>query len=173
MRRNFREDPTVQIISHNLETTEALGTVIGKIAPGGGIIAFRGDLGAGKTTISKAIARGLDVEELVTSPTFTIAAEYEGRLRLCHVDAYRLRSIEEFEEIGGFELYGGPDTLLLLEWSERFGDALPPETTILTIRTGENDERFLESSGSWLEDAFRLFIDGMNPRTADRQADIQ
>lgn len=120
--------------------------------PAGTVIAFRGGLGAGKTTLSKGIARGLGVEDEVTSPTYTLVFEYRGRIPLRHVDAYRLASGAEFEDIGASELMG-PDGLCLIEWSENVADSLPPEAVILAILPGTGpEERIVEISGAALED---------------------
>ena len=74
--------------SPNVRRTIAIGRAIGRAAPSGSIIAFRGDLGAGKTTLAKGVAQGLGITEPIISPTFTIIAEYQGRLHLVHIDAY-------------------------------------------------------------------------------------
>lgn len=137
--------------SAGADETVALGKYIGQMAPGGAILAFRGDLGAGKTTMAKGIAAGLGVSDEVTSPTFTIISEYEGRLRLCHVDAWRLGSFSEFEEIGGFDMVSGPDTLLLVEWSERLADNLPVASAIVDIRVLPDGSRSIRIEGEWLE----------------------
>lgn len=109
-------------------------------------------MGAGKTTLSKGIARGLGVEDEVTSPTYTLVFEYRGRMPLRHVDAYRLSSATEFEDIGAGELMGS-DGLCLIEWSENVADALPPDAVIVTILPGDGpEERIVEISGAPLED---------------------
>ena len=129
----------------------ALGRKIGEAVPAGTVIAFRGGLGAGKTTLSKGIARGLGVEDEVTSPTYTLVFEYLGRLPLRHVDAYRLSSGAEFEEIGARELMA-PDGVCLIEWSENVSTALPPEAIIVEMLPGTGpDERFVEITGNLLE----------------------
>ena len=104
--------------------------------------------------MAKGIAAGLGIEDEVTSPTFTIVSEYAGRLRLCHVDAWRLGGSAEFEEIGGFELVTGPDTLLLVEWSERVADSLPRGSAIVDIRVAEDGSRIIQIEGDWLEALF-------------------
>lgn len=106
---------------------------IGRVAPGGTVLAFRGGLGVGKTTLAKGIARGLGVDEEVTSPTYTIVSEYEGRLRLHHIDAYRLAGGTDFEEMGGPELLADRGALSLVEWSELIAPALPAGHGILEL----------------------------------------
>jgi tRNA threonylcarbamoyladenosine biosynthesis protein TsaE len=97
------------------------------------VIALRGGLGAGKTSLAKGVARGLGIEEEVTSPTYTIVSEYEGRLRLHHIDAYRLAGSQDFEEIGGPDLLADPGALSLIEWSERIEEALPRGAAVLEL----------------------------------------
>ena len=138
------------VISRSGEETFALGKRIGEKAPAGSVIAFRGDLGAGKTALSKGIAAGLGIEEEVTSPTYTIISEYRGRLVLYHIDAYRLGGEADFAEIGGYELLGSPGSLCLIEWSER----LPAiaDAAIIDIQVEEDGSRRIGLAGSWLED---------------------
>ncbi len=132
--------------------TRDLGELIGRSVPPGTVIAFRGGLGAGKTTLAKGIARGLGVEDEVTSPTYTLVFEYRGRMPLRHVDAYRLSSPTEFEEIGASELMG-TDGLCLIEWSENVAAALPAEVVVVEILPGDGpEERIVEISGSPLEE---------------------
>jgi tRNA threonylcarbamoyladenosine biosynthesis protein TsaE len=132
--------------------TRDLGERIGRSVAPGTVIAFRGGLGAGKTTLAKGIARGLGVEDEVTSPTYTLVFEYRGRIPLRHVDAYRLSSAAEFEDIGASELMG-PDGLCLIEWSENVAAALPAEAVVVEILPGEGpEERMVEISGAALEE---------------------
>lgn len=138
------------VISRSGEETFALGKLIGEKAPAGSVIAFRGDLGAGKTALSKGIAAGLGIEEEVTSPTYTIISEYRGRLALYHIDAYRLGGEADFAEIGGYELLGSPGSLCLIEWSERLPDIA--EAAIIDIQVEGDGSRRISLAGSWLED---------------------
>jgi tRNA threonylcarbamoyladenosine biosynthesis protein TsaE len=127
---------------------------IGRSVPGGTVIALRGGLGAGKTALTKGIARGLGIEDEVTSPTYTIISEYEGRLRLHHVDAYRLSGPEDFSAIGGDELASDRGGLMVIEWSERITEALPPDAVTIELEVLEGDQRLARFSGpfdgSWL-----------------------
>lgn len=138
-------------ISHSVEETIAFGARIGKAAPGGSVIAFKGDLGAGKTTLSKGIAKGLGIDEELTSPTYTIVSEYKGRLALFHIDAYRLAGEADFAEIGGYEMLENPGSLCLIEWSERLPGIVNETTATIDIRVERGDERRLTLSGAWLE----------------------
>ncbi len=138
-------------ISHSREETIALGERIGAAAPSGAVIAFRGGLGMGKTTLSKGIARGLGIEEEISSPTYTIISEYPGRLLLRHIDAYRLRGEADFEEIGGNELLGVPGTLCLIEWSEKLQNSIDTDKAIIEIEISPTGERRFTFKGPWLE----------------------
>ncbi|MFZ3109547.1 MAG: tRNA (adenosine(37)-N6)-threonylcarbamoyltransferase complex ATPase subunit type 1 TsaE [Rectinemataceae bacterium] len=133
------------------EETLALGELIGRSAPGGAVIALRGGLGAGKTTLVKGIAKGLGIHEEVTSPTYTIVSEYSGRLTLRHIDAYRLSGESDFAEIGGEEMLEAPGSLCLVEWSERLPTIVNERTAIIEILMMEGDIRSLTLSGDWLE----------------------
>lgn len=101
--------------------------------------------------MAKGIARGLGIEDTIPSPTFTIINEYAGRLRLVHIDAYRLADEEEFVQTGGEELLGAPDTVCLIEWSERISRLLPEETQTVTIRVERDNVRIIALEGTWLE----------------------
>jgi tRNA threonylcarbamoyladenosine biosynthesis protein TsaE len=131
--------------------TLAIGRAIGRAAPDGAVISLRGELGAGKTTLAKGIAQGLGIAEPVISPTYTIISEYDGRLHLVHIDAYRLSGEDEFFQTGGEELLGAPGTLSLVEWSERIADSLPPESQQITITVEANGDRAIVIEGSWIE----------------------
>jgi tRNA threonylcarbamoyladenosine biosynthesis protein TsaE len=139
-----------EFFSNSPEETEALGERFAlKLRPGG-VLALRGPLGAGKTCFAKGLARGLGVEEEVTSPTYTIVSEYEARpadpLPLYHIDAYRLRGEDDFEALGGRELlYGGG--ICVVEWSERIETALPPEAVLVEIEIRGPNSRLIRVSG--------------------------
>lgn len=137
--------------SPHVRRTLAIGRTIGKAAPDGAVIAFRGDLGAGKTTLAKGIAQGLGIDEPVISPTYTIISEYQGRLTLVHIDAYRLSGEEEFIQTGGAELLGSQGSLSLVEWSERIEDILPHDCQRISITVEENGDRLFIIEGSWIE----------------------
>jgi tRNA threonylcarbamoyladenosine biosynthesis protein TsaE len=125
--------------------------LIGKLAPGGAVIAYRGDLGAGKTTLSKGIARGLGITEELTSPTYTIVSEYKGRLVLYHIDAYRLGGKADFAEVGGDEMLEEPGSLCLVEWSEKVPEIVNDRTAIIDIHVESDGTRRMEIRGEWLE----------------------
>jgi len=149
--RRRRGEILKTFISHSREETLRFGESIGKAAPDGAVIAFKGDLGAGKTTLSKGIARGLGIVEELTSPTYTIVSEYAGRLTLFHMDAYRLGGSADFAEIGGPEMLETPGSLCLVEWSERLPEIAGGRTAVVEIRVMDDGARRFSLSGTWLE----------------------
>ena len=134
-------------VTNSPEETEALGEMLaGRLEPGT-VIAFTGDLGAGKTAFVRGLARGLGIAERVTSPTFTIVNEYEGgRLPLFHFDMYRLGSADELFDIG-WEDYLARGGVCAVEWSENVSDALEDGCLRVDIRRGENDDQRIITIG--------------------------
>ena len=122
------------------DKTRALGKVLGRVAEPADIITLEGDLGAGKTALTQAIGLGLEVDPqiYITSPTFSLLQEYQGRLMLYHMDLYRLTGKEDIENLGFVEyLYG--KGLTVIEWPERLGSLMPAERLhIKLLITGEN-----------------------------------
>ncbi len=129
-------------ISPGPEATERLGSVLGENAWGGLVIALEGDLGAGKTCLARGVARGLGVppDIPVVSPTFTLINPYEGRLPLYHCDLYRLIDPEELEVIGLHDLFGS-DSVVVVEWADRFPEILPGTRVTIQLEVGHGDER--------------------------------
>jgi len=124
----------------NTEDTAALGQKIADGLKPGSIIALVGPLGAGKTTLAQAVARGLGVSERMSSPTFTIVQEYEsGRLPLYHFDVYRVSDEDELFEIG-FEEYLHSGGVCLIEWADLIEDILPEETVWVRLEYGEHED---------------------------------
>ena len=114
----------MQITTHSADETQALGEGLAKLLLPGDVIAYFGDLGAGKTALTRGIAQGLGVKEPVTSPTYTIVNEYlTGRIPLFHFDMYRLSSSDELFDIG-WEDYLARGGVCAVEWSENVEDAL-------------------------------------------------
>ena len=112
------------------------------------MVALTGDLGAGKTAFVKAAAKALGVEQEITSPTYTIIAEYPGEPPFVHMDLYRLQEPEEFELLG-VEGYLEGETITMIEWAERAGGALPPERTVwVKISFEPGDRRTIEIESS-------------------------
>ena len=127
-------------ILQSLKDTECFGKEFADSLKPGQVVALIGPLGAGKTTLTKAIAKGLGVTETLSSPTFTIVCEYEtGRLPLYHFDMYRVHDEDELFEMG-FEEYFHKGGVCLIEWADLVMDLLPKDTIILKLNYGENDE---------------------------------
>lgn len=129
------------------EETLELGEKIGKILKEGNIIALKGSLGAGKTALTKGIALSLDILEDVTSPTYNIICEYNGRIPLYHMDLYRISDYDEFEMLGVDHLVFGKG-VTIIEWSERIIDELPEDIITITItRDEKSDHRIFDIEG--------------------------
>lgn len=133
---------SLEIHITKLEETARLGTLIGNIAIPGDIICLDGSLGAGKTALSQQIAKGLEVppECYVTSPSFAILHEYQGRLPMFHMDFYRLESSDDVIDLG-FEEYMYRDGVTVIEWAERAEDILPPERLVVFIVLNKDQSR--------------------------------
>ncbi|MDR0487360.1 MAG: tRNA (adenosine(37)-N6)-threonylcarbamoyltransferase complex ATPase subunit type 1 TsaE [Treponema sp.] len=114
----------MELFSDSPEETEVIGERIASKLSAGAVVALRGDIGAGKTCLVKGIARGLGVEDTVTSPTYTVVSEYQGDIPVFHIDAYRLSGDDDFEDTGAHELLGAHN-ISLVEWSERIPRSLP------------------------------------------------
>ena len=126
-------------VTNSPEETEELGRRLGETAEPGMVIAFTGDLGAGKTAFTRGLARGLGIRDRVTSPTFTIVNEYEGgRLPLFHFDMYRLGSADELFHIG-WEDYLARGGVCAVEWSENVAEAIEDDAVRVDIARGEDD----------------------------------
>ena len=129
----------MQFLSHSAEETEHFGEMLaGKLRPGD-VLAYTGSLGMGKTAFTRGLARGLGCRGRVTSPTFTIVNEYEGKTPLFHFDMYRLGSSEGLFDIG-WDDYLARGGVCAVEWSERVSDALPEGTVFVDIARGAQGE---------------------------------
>lgn len=129
--------------SSSVQETEALGRALAQHLTPGTVVAFTGDLGAGKTAFVRGMAQGLGIAQRVTSPTFTIVNEYEGgRLPLFHFDMYRLGSADDLFDIGweDFLRRGG---VCAVEWSETVQEALDADTIYVDIRRGAEDNQLV------------------------------
>jgi tRNA threonylcarbamoyladenosine biosynthesis protein TsaE len=127
-----------------IEDTDRFGRRLGQLAQPGDVICLNGDLGAGKTTLSKSVGLGLEVEDYITSPTFTIINEYEGRLPLYHFDVYRLNDGEELYDLGVDDYFYG-EGVCLIEWAENIRDYLPEDRLELWIYRSDNpDDRVVQ-----------------------------
>ena len=137
----------MKYITNAPEETEAIGVALAKVLPPGTVIAYRGDLGAGKTAFTRGLAKGLGCKELVTSPTYTIVNEYlGGRLPLFHFDMYRLRSSDDLFDIG-WEDYLDRGGICAVEWSENVADAMEDAISITIEKLGADSRRITIEGG--------------------------
>ena len=114
-----------QRITGSPAETGKLASVIGSRLPAGIVLCLEGDLGAGKTLFVQSLAHSMGVEGEVTSPTFNLMNIYEGRMKIFHFDLYRLETEDELEEIGFYEYVEEPEGLVVIEWPDKFPEALP------------------------------------------------
>ena len=114
------------IYLNNDQETREIGFKLGKLLKPGSIVCLIGDLGAGKTTMTQSLAEALEVDDYITSPTFTIVNQYEGKMPLYHFDVYRIGCSEEMYDIG-FEEYINGDGVCIIEWANIIEDILPDE----------------------------------------------
>ncbi len=145
----------------NLEETGILGYAIGELASPGDIITLNGELGAGKTTLTQSIAAGLGVKErYITSPSFAILHEYQGRLPLYHFDFYRLNESGEVEE-HGFSEYFYRNGLCVIEWAEIGEEFLPQKRLAITLKHDKekNESRNITIRGDLYRDDFYSLLE--------------
>ena len=129
----------LEVRTASVDETRALAAALSAIARPGDLVLLAGDLGAGKTAFVQGFGAGLGVEERITSPTFTLAQQYEGRLRVHHLDVYRLDQLSEVVELGLAELLddGG---VVLIEWGDAILPALPNDYLEVRLTFGEGDD---------------------------------
>jgi tRNA threonylcarbamoyladenosine biosynthesis protein TsaE len=128
-------------ISVSAAETKAAGARLAEKIQAGDVIALVGDLGAGKTQFVKGLAKGLGSEEMVTSPTFTLVHEYQGkRVPIYHFDFYRIESLAALRAIGFDEIVFG-DGVSVIEWADRFADAIPPRARWIKFEIVSDDQR--------------------------------
>lgn len=137
------EIPTGQFNTQSAEETFELAYGIGEALDHSTIFLLQGDLGAGKTVFAKGIAAGLDIDPAeVNSPTFTLINAHQGRMKLYHLDLYRLAGgADEVYELGLSELINEPNAIVLIEWPERLGSFLLPETYHVWLADGGGEAR--------------------------------
>ncbi len=158
----------LDFISHSAAQTHRLGARLGELLQAGDVLLLEGDLGAGKTVFAQGVAEGLGIQDPVTSPTFTLIHEYEGRLPLYHVDLYRLAGDPDAAAIG-LEEYLWGEGVTLIEWPDRAGRLLPPERLTIAlrpvapqadskraIRLTPTGERFAQLIGDFKRQAFGI-----------------
>ena len=137
----------MEFITNSPEETEAVGMALGKRLTPGTVIAYQGDLGAGKTAFTRGLAKGLGCTDMVTSPTYTIVNEYlSGRLPLFHFDMYRLASSDDLWDIG-WEDYLDRGGICAVEWSENVADALEGAIIVTIEKLGEESRRITIEGG--------------------------
>ena len=137
----------MEYITNSPAETEAVGAALAAVLRSGTVIAYRGDLGAGKTAFTRGLARGLGYGEPVTSPTYTIVNEYlGGRLPLFHFDMYRLASSDDLWDIG-WEDYLERGGVCAVEWSENVADAMEGAIRVRMEKLGENSRRITIEGG--------------------------
>lgn len=128
-----------ELLIRNEKDTESFGKKLAEALKPGDVIALAGDLGTGKTTLTKYIAKGLGIDEMITSPTFTIVQEYhDGRLPLYHFDVYRICDIEEMYELGYEEYFFG-EGVSIVEWADMIEEIIPEDAKIIFISYTANE----------------------------------
>ena len=130
-----------QITTHSPVETKTLAHNIALLLKEGSVLALSGDLGAGKTTFTQGLAKGLDIKKMVSSPTFTIMKMYTGRLNLTHIDAYRLEGLHQDL---GFEELIGTQGVSVIEWPEYIQELLPKDYLEVKLSRLEEDDRLIE-----------------------------
>ena len=142
----------MEYITHSPEQTEKVGAALGKQLKPGAVIAYQGDLGAGKTAFTRGVACGLGAKESVTSPTYTIVNEYlSGKYPLFHFDMYRLASADDLFDIG-WEDYLDRGGVCAVEWSENVADAMEGAIIVTIEKLGKDSRRITIEGGPELAD---------------------
>ena len=142
----------MEFITNSPRETEALGERLGQILPAGIVIAYQGDLGAGKTAFTRGLARGLGSTDPVTSPTYTIVNEYlSGQLPLFHFDMYRLASEDDLFDIG-WEDYLERGGICAVEWSENVSGGINSTVMVSIEKIDENTRKITLTGGAYLAD---------------------
>lgn len=141
----------METITNNREETIAFAEELAKKIDCPKVIVLSGDLGAGKTTFSKGFAKGLGIEETITSPTFTLLNEYTGEKNLYHFDMYRLSSKEEAYELGFENYFEKNDGIILVEWAENVAGLFnPPYLKISITKLDEDKRKFILEEIVWI-----------------------
>lgn len=131
------------IVCNNTKETEKFGLALGSKLKGSDVICLNGDLGAGKTTLTKSIGKGMGIDDYITSPTFNIINEYYSDLNLYHFDTYRLENVDDVEYLG-FDEYFYSDGVCIIEWADRIKEFLPDQYLELNIKEIDDDKREIE-----------------------------
>ena len=142
----------MEYITNSPMETEQIGAALARILPPGTVIAYRGDLGAGKTAFTRGLAKGLDCTDMVSSPTYTIVNEYlSGKMPLFHFDMYRLRSSDDLWDIG-WEDYLDRGGICAVEWSENVEEALEDFILVNIEKIGDESRRITIEGGDLIAD---------------------
>lgn len=145
----------MEFIVDNVDKTFNIGYQLGQLANSGDVICLIGDLGTGKTHITKGIAKGLSIDDHITSPTFTIVNEYKGRLKFYHFDVYRVNDPDEIAAIG-FDEYIFSDAVSVIEWSNYIEELLPEDKlTIYIDKLPQLGEDFRKIKIEWDSNRFQ------------------
>ena len=166
------------VTSRSVEETRIIGACLAPTLLPGDVISLSGDLGAGKTAFVQGLAAAMGVEDRVTSPSFTIVHEYEGRYPLIHLDVYRLDSFQEVLDLG-FEEFLDPNSIVLIEWGEAIFPLLPRRHLEVELRQSSNpdeaDDRFMvfrPRGQEWIRkiqamrDTAEALLDAASPETS-------
>ena len=138
----------MEYCSNSAEETEALGAELAVRLRPGDVVAYTGDLGAGKTAFTRGLALGLGAGDVVSSPTFALVNEYSGRLTLEHFDMYRVGNWDDLYSTGFFD-YLDTDCVLVIEWSENIAGALPETVISIDIRPGKTQQDRVITIDGW------------------------
>lgn len=148
----------IKIYLENEEKTREIGYKLGQLLTSKSVICLIGDLGAGKTTMTQSLAKSLEVDDYITSPTFTIVNEYEGRMPLYHFDVYRIGSSDEMYDIG-FDEYINGDGVCIIEWANLIEDILPEEYLYIEMNYKETGrEMILTPKGEKYEELVKELV---------------
>ncbi|GIM46300.1 tRNA (adenosine(37)-N6)-threonylcarbamoyltransferase complex ATPase subunit type 1 TsaE [Collibacillus ludicampi] len=148
------------LIAEDAEKTQRFAEILGELAKPGDVLTLHGDLGAGKTTFTQGLARGLGVGQSVSSPTFTLIHEYEGRIPLYHIDVYRLGKHAAEEDLGYDEYFYG-EGVTVVEWAELIEERLPDDYLSLTLEKNGEHRRTLHfvargpRASEWVEEMMK------------------
>lgn len=131
---------TLRLRTRSVEATRELAARLAELVAGGDLIVLAGDLGAGKTAFAQGFGLGLGIDDQITSPTFTLARQYEGRLRMHHLDVYRFDATAEVHDVGLAELLDDDEAVTLIEWGDAIMPTLPADLLEIRITLGDEDD---------------------------------
>lgn len=137
------DDKILSLVSHSVGETRRLGALLGKLLRGDELICLEGELGTGKTSLIQGIGQGQGITQPITSPTFTLVNEYQGRkATFYHVDLYRLRRADEIVQ-AGIDAYFYDDGICVIEWAEKARGILPSQRLHITLEHRDGNERYI------------------------------